>query len=436
MGQHVEQNICDKAERSQNKKTIVMACTHPYWSVLQVGSQHLARQFAKNGWDVHYISAPITPLHLAGLLNFKNELAKRFKSAFNKPLIHEGGNIHSYIPFSLLAPAGYPLLRDRIVTHFWQQTMIPTLKSLKNHISSHGIDLLYIDNLSYHFLLDKFSYVKSIFRVMDIHEGFPGWKGKARKLAVKITEKVDLTVYSAQSLKNYVDSLNPRKSAFIPNGVDNELFTKTDRAQQSYDNREKLSKVLPQNLLNSAEDDNPLILKHTHRHPLLQHIKNPIILYTGMIDSRLDIHLIRSAAQKLSGVTFVFSGIIEHSKLLKDLPKNIYFTGPVAHKELPFLMKDAVAGIIPFDVKNRMSLIQGIRPLKLLEYMAAGLPVITAPWPELENMNSPAWIYNNEQDFIDLVNKAVYTKKNNSKAKDYAAQNDWKHSYNLMLNAL
>ena len=68
--------------------------------------------------------------------------------------------------------------------------------------------------------------------------------------------------------------------------------------------------------------------------------------------------------------------------------------------------------------------------------MAAGLPVITAPWPELENMNSPAWIYNNEQDFIDLVNKAVYTQKNNSKAKDYAAQNDWKHSYNLILNAL
>ncbi len=42
----------------------------------------------------------------------------------------------------------------------------------------------------------------------------------------------------------------------------------------------------------------------------------------------------------------------------------------------------------------------------------------------------------NEQDFIDLVNRAVDSQENNSVAKEYAAQNDWEHSYKLMLNAL
>jgi hypothetical protein len=164
----------------KNTKTVVMACTQPYWSVLQVGSQHLARQFAKNGWDVHYISAPVTPLHLAGLLTQRAEFAERFKCALNLTPIHERDNLFSHIPFSLIAPTGKPLLRNRIITHHWHQTMIPTSKHLKKSISSHSIDLLYIDNLSYHFLLDKFSYRKSIFRIMDLHEEFSGWKGKTR----------------------------------------------------------------------------------------------------------------------------------------------------------------------------------------------------------------------------------------------------------------
>ena len=56
---------------------------------------------------------------------------------------------------------------------------------------------MYIDNLSYHFLLDHLDYGKSIFRVMDIHEGFPKWKGKAWELADKIAKKANLTAYSA-----------------------------------------------------------------------------------------------------------------------------------------------------------------------------------------------------------------------------------------------
>jgi glycosyltransferase involved in cell wall biosynthesis len=314
--------------------------------------------------------------------------------------------------------------------------MIPTSKYLKKSISSHDIDLLYIDNLSYHFLLDKFSYRKSIFRIMDFHEEFPGWKGKTQKQAMTIAKKSDLTVYSAQSLKNYTDSLKPRKSAFVPNGVDNELFTKTDRAQQDHYDHGNFSKTLQQNPGDSAEKDNQLRIKQKHRHPLLQKIKGPIVLYTGMIDSRIDVSLVRFAANKLPDVSFVFSGIIEKSKQFKDLPENIYFTGPVAHSELPFLMQDALAGMIPFDVKNNMNLIRGIRPLKLLEYMAAGLPVISACWPELEYMNSPAWIYRSEQGFVDLVLKAVHSKQNNSAAITYASQHDWKHSYDLMLNAL
>jgi glycosyltransferase involved in cell wall biosynthesis len=386
------------------KKNIVMACTHPYWSTIQVGSQHIARQFAKRGWQVHYFSAPVTPFHIAKFFNTPNEIITRFKCAFKNRTTHGGGAIYSYIPFSLISPAGKILFRDKIITHHWYQTMFPMFSRLKKYLTSQIIDLLYIDNLSYHFLLDQLNYKKSIFRIMDIHDGFPGWEGKAQKLAAKISEKTDLTVYSALGLKNYVDRLNPFKSVFVPNGVDFDLFRRTDKSSQ--------------------------------RHPLLRSIFDPIILYTGMIDKRLDFRLIRYAAQLLPKVSFVFAGVIERSINVNNLSENIYFTGPVPHKELPWLMQAAVAGIIPFDVNKNIHRIKGIRPLKMFEYMAAGLPVITATWPELIEMDSPAWFYENARGFVDLISRAVNSQNDESAAIKYASLHDWDLSYKMMLDEL
>ncbi|MBC2695557.1 MAG: glycosyltransferase family 1 protein [Desulfobacteraceae bacterium] len=379
-----------------------MGCTHPYWSALQVGSQHLARQFARHGWKVHYFSAPISLLHLPEL--FSAEVIKRLQCAIQCQTIHANGMIRSYVPFSLIVPAGNCLLRHKVVIHNWFRTMVPPLKSIQHKSGFERISLLYIDNLSYHFLLDQFSYQKSIFRVMDMHERFPGWEGEARNLAQKIARQADVTVYSAQGLEKYVDTLGYSKSALVPNGVDFDFFNfQTSSAQ---------------------------------KHPFFKNIPDPVLLYTGMIDSRLDFRLIRSAAYRLPHVSFVFAGPVGISHRLSDLPANIYLIGPVPHAQLPDLIRSAAAGLIPFDVDNQMDLIQGIRPLKLFEYLAAGIPVISAKWPELERMNSPAWLYENEQEFIEFVHKATDNKYDHMAAMNFAKQHDWKHSFELMLNAL
>ena len=382
-------------------KTVVMACTHPYWSALQVGSQHLARQFARHGWEVHYFSAPISLMHLPKL--FSAEVIRRLKCAIQCQTIHADGMIRSYVPFSLIAPAGNCLLRHKVVTCNWFRTMVPSLKSMQHKSGFERISLLYIDNLSYHFLLDQLSYQKSIFRVMDMHERFSGWTGVARHLAQEIARQADVTVYSAHGLKKYVDTLGSSKSVLVPNGVDFDFFH-----TQS----------------------------HTQRHPLFQNIPDPVLLYTGMIDARLDFGLIRSAAHSLPHVSFVFAGPVGIAHQLSDLPANVYLTGPVSHAQMPELIRSAAAGLIPFDVDNQMDLIQGIRPLKLFEYLAAGIPVISARWPELERMNSPAWLYENEQEFVELVHKATDNEYDQMAAWNFAKQHDWKYSFELMLNAL
>lgn len=383
-------------------KSVVMGCTHPYWSSLQVGSQHLARQFARNGWQVYYFSAPVSLLHLPQLFRF--EVIKRLKKSFQYYSSHENGMIHSHVPFSLIAPDGRYLLRSPIVTHNWHKLMIPRFKRVLKKSQHKKFDLLYIDNLSYQFFLEQLAYEKSVFRVMDMHERFSGWNGEALKLAKNIAYKADLTVYSAEGLSDYVDSLGVNRAMFLPNGVDFNLFQKRNFSVQ--------------------------------KHPLLLHIPDPIILYTGMIDSRLDYRLIRAAAARLPGVSFVFTGVLEDPGHLRNMSGNVYYTGPVSHKELPWLMKSAKAGIIPFDAENKMDSIKGIRPLKLLEYFAAGIPVVCAIWPELEKMNSPAWLYADETEFVELVRKLTCENSYNAhKELNFAGGNDWAKIFQKLLRA-
>ena len=384
----------------QNNKTVVMGCTHPYWSVLQVGSQHFARQFARNGWEVHYFSAPVSLIHLPKF--FTAEVKTRFKRSFYRHTIHENGRIHSYVPFSFIAPDGRFLLRSPIVTHNWHKLMIPALKSRLEKFQNKKFSLIYIDNLSYHFLLDELKYQKSVFRVMDMHERFLGWKGEAFKLARKIARQADVTVYSAFGLEDYVGRLNAKETVLVPNGVDFDFF----QHQTDFD----------------------------QKHSILYNIPHPFILYTGMIDSRLDFGLIRSVAEALPDVSFVFLGPVDIPEVLKTMPSNVYFPGSVSHNQIASIIRSASAGMIPFDA-GQMEVLQGIRPLKLFEYMACGIPVISARWSEVEKLVSPAWLYENKNEFVALVQRAINKQFNPAAGLNFARQNSWDRSYQVLMNA-
>ncbi len=389
-------------KNSAPEKTVVMACTQPYWSALQVGSQHLARQFAAHGWTVHYFSAPVTPLHLFQL--FSPEVTTRLRLAMRGSSIHENGKIHAHIPCAMISPDGRPILREELVTRHWYRTMIPSFQWFQKKTGMSRATLLYIDNLSYAFFLDHFAFEKSVFRVMDLHERFHGWKGKTGSIARDIARKSDLTVYSAHSLKAYADALGARKSVFMPNGVDFDFFHSCH--------------------LSAA------------RHPAFNNVPEPILLYTGMIDSRVDMELIRWAAGRLPEVSFVFAGPVESPLFRDNIPENIYFIGPVPHEHLPWLMQSAAAGLIPFDVKNQLQRIQSILPLKLFEYMASGLPVIAARWPEVERLDSPAWLYENKREFLDFVYQAIAGQYDPSVSQEFAGHHDWKSSFEILLENL
>ena len=65
---------------------------------------------------------------------------------------------------------------------------------------------------------------------------------------------------------------------------------------------------------------------------------------------------------------------------LKGLP-NVHLLGPHPYESLAGFAKGFTAAILPFKV-NRLT--QNVNPIKLREYLAAGLPVVSTALPEVQ----------------------------------------------------
>ncbi len=102
-------------------------------------------------------------------------------------------------------------------------------------------------------------------------------------------------------------------------------------------------------------------------------LPQPRIGFVGVIDERIDLGLIRSAATALPQVQFVMVGPIAKIDAA-DLPQgaNIHWLGRKDYDELPAYMANWQAAWMPFALNDATRFIS---PTKTPEYLAAGLPV-------------------------------------------------------------
>jgi glycosyltransferase involved in cell wall biosynthesis len=102
----------------------------------------------------------------------------------------------------------------------------------------------------------------------------------------------------------------------------------------------------------------------------------PVVGYAGMIQSRLDQELLRTVAARLPDVSFVLAGPVRRGSegLVSGLPGNVRSLGAVPHGDLPAVLAGWDAAMVPH---RRDALTASMDPLKLYEYVAAGLPVVS-----------------------------------------------------------
>jgi len=126
-------------------------------------------------------------------------------------------------------------------------------------------------------------------------------------------------------------------------------------------------------------------------------LKKPVIGFFGLIADWVDLALIRFLAESRPNWSFVLIGKSSTDpRTLGDLP-NVHLLGPRPYQDLPAYAKAFDAAILPFVV-NELTL--AANPLKLREYLAAGLPVVATALPEAERLSNVLRIGRDQEGFL------------------------------------
>jgi glycosyltransferase involved in cell wall biosynthesis len=108
-------------------------------------------------------------------------------------------------------------------------------------------------------------------------------------------------------------------------------------------------------------------------------LKRPVLGFFGLVQDWIDIDLIGWVAEQRPDWTIVMIGkvAVDHSRWEKQ--PNIKWLGRKPYEELPRYCKAFDVGLVPFRINE---LTRNVNPIKLREYLSAGLPVVSTPLPE------------------------------------------------------
>jgi glycosyltransferase involved in cell wall biosynthesis len=153
-----------------------------------------------------------------------------------------------------------------------------------------------------------------------------------------------------------------------------------------------------------------------------------IIGYIGSIDTRLDYDLLDVVITSKPNWEFHFVGRVTYPEGEKRLTKypNVKLLGARAAEQLPAFLKTCAAGLIPF-ARNEFT--KGIYPLKINEYLAAGLPVVMTQFSDLSEFKNIVLSSNNHEEFLQFLTIEVETDEQDKRFKRtlVAQKNSWEY---------
>jgi glycosyltransferase involved in cell wall biosynthesis len=212
-----------------------------------------------------------------------------------------------------------------------------------------------------------------IYYCVDEYTAFAGVPSRSLvQLEGRLLSRADLVIVSAERLYKSKSKANPR-TVLVRHGVNYEHFRKA---------------LAPETKI---PDD-------------IAKLPRPIIGYFGLMGADwVDIDLLSHVAKHFSGGSLVLIGkqTMDLSKL-ERMP-NVHLVGRKPYETLPAYCKGFDVSILPFPISE---VTLNANPLKVREYLAAGLPVVSTPIPEVEVLGK-CLIGTTPEAFVEQIEVAL-----------------------------
>lgn len=330
------------------------------WEGMWARAQQFMSIFARRGNRIVYVDPPITYLS-----PFKNPALRGRARDRLRPA---GKNIYVYSP-PVILPFG---------------SMYRTVNRINQRIISAGLkracrELEFKPTIIWTYLPNTVDLslpegVTLVYDCADEHTAFPGLINRKTvfEMEVELFTLAGASLASARELYRRKREFAPRLSV-IPNGADVEHFC---------------SALKPD--LTVPEE--------------LAALPRPLVGYIGAVSAWLDQEMLAAAALAHPEWSVVLIGPVDTDvTCLKDLP-NVRLLGHKAYSELPAYLKGFDVTVIPFKINE---LTQGVNPVKLYEYLAAGKPVVSSDLPDVRPFLPLVSIAGDPDEFVKKIEEEL-----------------------------
>lgn len=359
-------------------------------SEIQCSTKLLARLFAQRGFDVTYLQSPLDPIHLAkGTGGYWRTWRK---------------GAYEYHGVRIVTPATPVPVRDmfglngKMAASLRYRLAVPPLNKLVKGGGQGAPDLIWTTVPgSMPALRRAFPHARHVFHVIDYYPAFRGEGVKPLERADYAAADTVITI--GQTLKNYVvDELGvpSDKVEVLGQGVELERYRSTSVESVS-------------------EPD------------ALTNLPRPRAIWSGVL-SKGDPELFHAAATAMAerGGSLILLGPSAPwaDALAKAMPQTVHALGSVRPDALPAYLAHADIGLMLYD-RSKQAVYKGQNPLKLYEYAAAGLQILSTSHEEFAFLDPPIFPVKDAASVHSAIDAALDPGRRLTALDNFAEQHDW-----------
>lgn len=266
---------------------------------------------------------------------------------------------------TVVTPLVVPLPGNRTVAALNRRLLVRQIRSVLRGLPDRPVQLWsFAPDVDY--LCGALGEEAVIYYCVDDFGAFSGYDAVAVRTAEsRLARRADLVITTSRALYEAKLDLN-ENVVLVTHGVDFEHFARA-RAPETV----------------AAEE--------------VARLPRPVLGFWGMIQDWLDVELLAEVALARPGWSIVLIGEVLADVSAFSGLSNVHLLGRKPYERLPSYARGFDVGLIPFRVN---ALTRAVNPIKLREYLSAGLPVVSTDLPEVRGFGELVSIASDARGFV------------------------------------